>query len=95
MIVLEINLLENFFDFILHIKGGVKCYIISIALIAQLIEQQVSTLKVEGSSLTVVRIDSIDEMHFFPADLSLWIHTVFSVLYFSSSIYVLSKGFFN
>ena len=56
MIVLEINLLENFFDFILHIKGGVKCYIISVALIAQLVEQQVPTLMVEGSSLAGVRI---------------------------------------
>ena len=51
MITLEINFLDNFFDFILHIKGGVKYYLISIALIAQLVEQQVSTLKVVGSSL--------------------------------------------
>ena len=29
--------------------------------------------------------DSIDEMHFFPADLSLWIHTVFLFCIFSSS----------
>ena len=28
--------------------------------------------------------DSIDEMHFFPADLSLWIHTVFLFCIFSS-----------
>ena len=40
-IVLEMHFLDNFFDFILHIKGGVKCYIISIAFIAQLEEQQV------------------------------------------------------
>ena len=55
LIFLEINLVENFFNFILHIKGGVK-RIISIALIAQLVEQQVPTLKVEGSSLAGVRI---------------------------------------
>ena len=46
-----INLLEHIFISILHIKGGMKCYIISIALIAQLVEQQVPTLKVKGSSL--------------------------------------------
>ena len=46
-----INLLEHIFISILHIKWGIKCYIISIALIAQLVEQQVPTLKVVGSSL--------------------------------------------
>ena len=36
----------------LCLEIGTKYYIISIALIAQLVEQQVSTLKVVGSSLT-------------------------------------------
>ena len=35
----------------LCLEIGTKCYIISIALIAQLVEQQVPTLKVKGSSL--------------------------------------------
>ena len=44
-IVYVLNLLEHIFISILHMKGGMKCYMISIALIAQLVEQQVLTLK--------------------------------------------------
>ena len=50
--VLEISLQ----DFVLHLKGDVKSYIILVGLIAQLVEQLVPTLKVKGSSLAGDRI---------------------------------------
>ena len=65
LIFLEINFLEHFFDFILNIKGNVKWNFISIASIAQLVEQQVSTLKVVGSSLARDRNISIFLFLFF------------------------------
>ena len=50
------NLLEHIFIFISQIKEGMKWLIISIAWIAQMVEQKVTTLKVKGSILLSDRI---------------------------------------
>ena len=50
------NLLEHIFIFISQIKQGMKWLIISIAWIAQMVEQKVTTLKVKGSILLSDRI---------------------------------------
>ena len=50
------NLLEHIFIFISQINQGMKWLIISIAWIAQMVEQKVTTLKVKGSILLTDRI---------------------------------------
>ena len=50
------NLLEHIFIFISQIKHGMKWLVISIAWIAQMVEQKVTTLKVKGSILLSDRI---------------------------------------